>query len=146
MPRNWEHTIHLIVDNYATHNTPSARKWLARHPRFQMHFTPTGASWINQVERYFGLSTSQGIRRGNFRSVKELEKAIMDYNKANNAVPKAFNWVATPDQIFEKLTEALNKRAHATPGKYGVTLASLFCFFGCDDTPQHSKVIRRSWL
>lgn len=98
-------TIHLIIDNYATHNTPSVRKWLARNPRFHMHFTPIGASWINQVERFFGLITSQRIRRGSFRSVKELEKAIMDYIDAHNTEPKAFNWVATPEQIFDKLTE-----------------------------------------
>jgi len=97
--------IHLIVDNYATHNTASVRKWLARNPRFHMHFTPTGASWINQVERFFGLITSQRIRRGSFRSVKELVDAIMDYIHAHNEEPQPFNWVATPEQIFDKLTE-----------------------------------------
>jgi transposase len=97
-------TLHLIVDNYATHNTPAVRKWLARNPRFEMHFTPIGASWINQIERFFGLITSQRIRRGNFRSVKELEKAILDYIDGHNEDPKPFNWTATPEQVFDKLT------------------------------------------
>ena len=101
-------TIHLIVDNYATHNTPSVRKWLVRNPRFHLHFTPVGASWINQVERFFGLITSQRIRRGSFRSVKELKDAIMDYIEAHNKEPKPFNWVATPEQIFDKLSERFN--------------------------------------
>jgi transposase len=101
-------SVHLIVDNYATHNTPAVRRWLARNPRFQMHFTPTGASWINQVERFFGLITSQRIRRGNFRSVKELEKAIMDYIECHNDDPEPFKWVATPEQIFDKISERFN--------------------------------------
>jgi transposase len=101
-------TIHLIVDNYATHNTPAVRKWLARNPRFHMHFTPTGASWINQVERFFGLITSQRIRRGSFRSVKELETAIRDYIEGHNKDPEPFNWTATPEQIFDKLTESFS--------------------------------------
>jgi transposase len=101
-------TIHLIVDNYATHNTPAIRRWLARNGRFEMHFTPTGASWINQVERFFGLITSQRIRRGSFRSVKELEDAIMRYIEAHNLASKTFAWVATPEQIFEKLADSLS--------------------------------------
>ena len=101
-------SVHLIVDNYATHNTPAVRGWLARNPRFHMHFTPTGASWINQVERFFGLITSQRIRRGNFRSVKELEKAIMDYIESHNEAPEPFKWVATPEQIFDKLSDRFN--------------------------------------
>jgi len=107
-PEVGEQEIHLIVDNYATHNTPAVRKWLLRHPRFQMHFTPTGASWINQVERFFGLITTQRIRRGNFRSVKELEEAIMAYIESHNESPGPFKWVATPEEIFEKLTEAFS--------------------------------------
>ena len=83
-------TILLIVDNYATHNTPAVRKWLARNPRFELHFTPTGASWTNQVERFFGLITSQRIRRGSFGSVKELEKATMGYIDGHNENPEPF--------------------------------------------------------
>ena len=101
-------TIHLTVDNYATHTTPAIRKWLARKGRFEMHFTPTGASWINQVERFFGLITSQRIRRGSFRSVKELEEAIMQYIETHNDDSKPFAWVATPEQILEKLADSFN--------------------------------------
>lgn len=99
-------TLHLIVDNYATHNTEAVRKWLARHPRFHLHFTPTGASWLNQIERFFGLITEQRIRRGSFQSVKELVKAIMDYIDAHNKNPKPFVWTKTPEQIFDKITES----------------------------------------
>lgn len=101
-------TLHLIVDNYATHNTPAIRKWLARHPRFHLHFTPTGASWLNQVERFFGLITSQRIRRGSFASVKELEVAIAAYIDEHNADPKPFVWTKTAEQIFEKITESFS--------------------------------------
>ena len=103
----WQ-TIHLIVDNCATHNTPAIREWLACHGCFWMHFTPTGASWINQVERFFGLIIPQGIRRGSFRAVKELEEAIMQCIEAHNERSKPFVWFATPEQIFEKLADRLN--------------------------------------
>jgi transposase len=99
-------TLHLILDNYATHNTEAVRKWLIRHPRFHLHFTPTGASWLNQIERFFGLITEQRIRRGSFQSVKELVKAIMDYIEAHNEDPKPFVWTKTPEQIFDKISEA----------------------------------------
>lgn len=104
-PLQEDETLHLIVDNYATHNTPAVRKWLARHPRFQLHFTPTGASWLNQIERFFGLITEERIRRGNFQSVKELEQAIMEYIEAHNADPRPFMWTATAEEIFDKITE-----------------------------------------
>lgn len=103
-PEKDEETIHLVVDNYATHNTPAIKKWLAKHPRFHLHFTPTGASWLNQIERFFGLITSQRIRRGSFQSVKELEKAILDYIAGHNKNPKPFIWTKTADEIFEKIT------------------------------------------
>ncbi len=99
-------TLHLILDNYATHNTEAVRKWLTRHPRFHLHFTPTGASWLNQIERFFGLITDQRIRRGSFQSVKELVTAIMDYIEAHNEDPKPFVWTKTPEQIFDKITES----------------------------------------
>jgi len=107
-PQRDGETLHLIVDNYATHNTTGVRKWLARNPRFHLHFTPTGASWLNQVERFFGLITSQRIRRGSFSSVKELERAILDYIEANNKDPKPFVWTKTPEQIFDKISESFN--------------------------------------
>ena len=98
--------LHLIADNYATHKHPKVKAWLATHPRFHMHFTPTSASWLNQVERFFGLITEQRIRRGVFHSVAELETAIMDYLDNHNADPKPFVWSKSPGEILEKVARA----------------------------------------
>jgi transposase len=95
--------LHLIADNYATHKHPKVKAWLARHRRFHMHFTPTSASWLNQVERFFGLITEQRIRRGVFHSVAELEAAIHDYLEHHNADPKPFTWTASAVAILEKV-------------------------------------------
>jgi transposase len=95
--------LHLIADNYATHKHPAVRAWLAKHPRFHMHFTPTSASWLNQVERFFGLITQDRIRRGIFKSVGELEAAIQDYLDHHNADPKPFVWTAAAADILEKI-------------------------------------------
>ena len=95
--------LHLILDNYATHSTPAVSAWLARHPRFHFHFTPTGASWINQIERFFGLITEGRIRRGNFASVKELVAAIKACIEEHNTDPKPFIWTKSADQILEKI-------------------------------------------
>ena len=94
---------HLVVDNYATHKHPKVKAWLKRHPRFQLHFTPTSASWINLVERFFGLITSDAIRRGVFRSVAELKTAIEAYLKQHNIEPKPFVWTASAADILEKV-------------------------------------------
>ena len=98
--------LHLIADNYATHKHPAVKAWLAKHPRFHMHFTPTSASWLNQVERFFGLITDKRIRRGVFKSVGELETAIMDYLDQHNAHPKPFAWTKSPGEILEKVARA----------------------------------------
>jgi transposase len=98
--------LHLIADNYATHKHPTVKAWLAKHPRFHMHFTPTSASWLNQVERFFGRITDQRIRRGVFKSVGELESAIMDYLDQHNAQPKPFIWTKSPGEILEKVARA----------------------------------------
>jgi transposase len=95
--------LHLIADNYATHKHPKVKAWLAKHPRFHMHFTPTSASWLNQVERFFGLITQRRIRRGVFHSVAELEAAIDDYLEHHNAHPKPFMWTASAIAILEKV-------------------------------------------
>jgi len=95
--------VHLIADNYATHKHPTVKAWLKRHPRFHMHFTPTSASWLNQVERFFGLITEDRIRRGIFRSVAELEAAIQDYLDQHNADPTPFVWTASAVSILEKV-------------------------------------------
>jgi len=95
--------LHLIADNYATHKHPKVKAWLNKHPRFHMHFTPTSASWLNQVERFFGLITGDRIRRGVFTSVDELEAAIYDYLQHHNANPKPFVWTAQATAILEKV-------------------------------------------
>lgn len=95
--------VHLILDNYGTHKTPTIRRWLVRHPRFHLHFTPTGASWMNLVERWFGLLTDKQIRRGAHRSTRELEAAIMAYLNSNNKNPKPFVWTKTADEIFASI-------------------------------------------
>ena len=95
--------IHVICDNYGTHKTPAIRAWLARHPRFHMHFTPTGSSWINQVERWFGFLTDQMIRRGVHKSVAALEKDIRNWIKEWNKNPKPFVWKKTAEEILNSL-------------------------------------------
>jgi len=95
--------VHLIADNYATHKHPKVKAWLKRHPRFHMHFTPTSASWLNQVERFFGRITAERIRRGVFKSVTELETAIQEYLDHHNADPKPFIWTASTTAILEKV-------------------------------------------
>jgi transposase len=107
--------IHLVMDNYATHKTQGVQNWLARRPHWHVHFTPTGASWLNLVERFFAKITTQRIRRGIFRSVRELEEAINDYLQHHNDNPKPFIWNATPDEIFRKiarLCEGINLSGH----------------------------------
>jgi transposase len=95
--------VHLIADNYATHKHASVRVWLKRHKRFHMHFTPTSASWLNQVERFFGLITEDRIRCGAFKSVTQLEAAIQEYLENHNADPKPFIWTASATTILKKV-------------------------------------------
>lgn len=98
--------LHLIVDNYGTHTHPKVIAWLDKHPRFHMHFTPTSASWLNLVERWFREITDKRIRRGTFRSVDALVAAIMEYLEANNADPKPFVWTASMETILSKVKKA----------------------------------------
>src|SRR5712692_7774165 len=95
--------VHLIADNYATHKHPKVKAWLARHRRFHLHHTPTYASWLNQVERWFALITQQAIRRGSFRSVRELVRKIDDYVTHYNTSNRPFIWTATADSILGKI-------------------------------------------
>jgi len=96
---------HLILDNYGTHKAPRIRRWLAQHPRFHLHFTPTGASWINLVERWFAMLTEKQIRRGVHRSTRELEAAIVDYIQVHNQRPKPFVWTKTADEILASVAQ-----------------------------------------
>ncbi len=92
--------VHLILDNYATHKTPTIQRWLARRPRYHLHFTPTSSSWLNQVERWFAVLTEKQLRRGVFRSTRELEQAIEQYIDQHNAASKPFIWTKTADQLL----------------------------------------------
>jgi transposase len=95
--------IHLILDNYATHKAPSVKRWFERHPEYHLHFTPTSGSWLNQVERFFGKITEKAIRRGVFRSVPALEKAIMEYLADHNENPRPFVWTADAELILSRV-------------------------------------------
>jgi transposase len=95
--------VHLVMDNYGTHKTPSIKAWFARHPRFQVHFTPTSASWLNQVERWFATLTVKYLRRGTHRSTQQLEQAIRQYLEINNAHPKPFTWIKSADDILASI-------------------------------------------
>jgi transposase len=99
-------TLHLIADNYATHKHPAVQQWLAKHPRFNMHFTPTSASWLNMVERFFRDITCERLRRGVFTSVPELEAAINEYVAHHNKNPKPFIWTKSARDILQKVIRA----------------------------------------
>jgi transposase len=104
-----EKSLHLICDNYATHKHPKVKQWLKRHRRFHMHFTPTSASWLNMVERFFRDLAVERLRRGVFRSVAELVQAIEDYVAVHNQNPKPFVWTAKANNILAKVMRA-NRR------------------------------------
>jgi len=101
--------VHLICDNYSTHKSPTITTWLAAHPRFHMHFTPTYSSWLNQVERWFGLLTDKKLRRGAHKSVQALERDIRDWITNWNNNPKPFAWTKTADEILERLASYLQR-------------------------------------
>jgi len=98
--------LHLIADNYATHKHPKVRAWLARHPRFKMHFTPTSSSWLNLVERFFADLTADVVRAGSFASVQELVADINAYLAERNARPVPYKWTAKGETILEKIGRA----------------------------------------
>lgn len=95
--------VHLVCDNYGTHKTPAIRAWMAKHPRFHMHFTPTGSSWINQVERWFGFLTDQMIRRGVHKSVQSLEKDVRAWIADWNTHPRPFLWTKSAEEILDSI-------------------------------------------
>ena len=110
-----EFDVHLIVDNYSTHKTAIIRKWFAKRSRFHVHFTPTYGSWINLVERWFAELTNKRIRRGVFRSVKELESAIREYIDVHNENPTPFVWTKTADQILASIARYARRTIAAHP-------------------------------
>jgi transposase len=95
-----EAEVHLVLDNASIHKAPPIRDWLAKRPRYHLHFTPTSSSWLNQVERFFALLTARRLKRGVHRSVEELEAAVLAYLERHNAEPKPFRWTRTADQIL----------------------------------------------
>jgi len=108
--------IHLVMDNYGTHKTPTIRRWFARRPRFHIHFTPTYASWLNLVERVFAELSQKQIRRGSHRSVPELEAAIHEFLEVRNRDPKPYVWVKTADDILETVTRFAQRTLTAVAG------------------------------
>ena len=98
--------LHLVADNYATHKHPKVRRWLARHPRFHMHFTPTSSSWLNLVERWFRDLTQKRLRRGAFTSVRQLQAAIFEYVEHHNDRTHGYRWKALPQEILAKVRRA----------------------------------------
>jgi len=95
--------VHLILDNLSAHKAPEVRRWLVRHPRFVLHFTPTYSAWLNLVERFFGLLTEHALRRGSHTSIPSLRKAIYEYLEAHNTEGKPFRWTKTADQILDSV-------------------------------------------
>ena len=107
--------VHLIMDNYGTHKTPSVRNWFVRHPRFHVHFTPTSASWLNQVERWFSTLTTKYLRRSTHRSTQALETSIKQYLASYNENPKPFAWAKSADDIIDSIArfcKRINQSAH----------------------------------
>jgi transposase len=105
--------VHLVLDNYATHKTPAIQRWLAAHPRFVLHFTPTGASWLNLVERWFAELTNRKLKRGAHRSVKELNADIRAWIETWNDDPRPFAWTKTADEIFASIQAYLQRINHS---------------------------------
>jgi len=116
--------IHLVMDNYGTHKTPTIKAWFARNPRFHVHFTPTSASWLNQVERWFATLTQNYIRRGTHRSTRQLEQAIRHYLELNNNNPKPFVWSKSADDILARsrgfVCEFLTHHTRFPAGPWGL--------------------------
>ena len=95
--------IHVVLDNLSAHRAPPVQRWLLRHPRVQFHFTPTYASWLNLVERFFGLLTDKALKRGSHTSIAQLRAAILAYVEAHNDRRTSFTWVKTADEILDNM-------------------------------------------
>lgn len=105
--------VHLVMDNYGTHKTPAVRGWLARHPRFKVHFTPTSSSWLNLIERWFALLSERQIKRGTHRSTLELERAIRQYLDTYNEEPKPFVWTKSADEILASVARFCSRTSNS---------------------------------
>ena len=111
VPKNLD--VHIVLDNYSTHKTPAIHRWLAKRPRYHLHFTPTGASWINLVERWFAQLTNKQIRRGVHRSTLALEQTIKSYLDVNNQNPKPFAWTKTADEILASVARFCERTSNS---------------------------------
>lgn len=111
VPRNL--AVHVVLDNLSTHKTPEIKRWLLQHPRFHMHFTPTHGSWLNLVERFFGLVTEHALRRGSHTSTRDLQAAIYEYLEAHNEAPKPFKWTKTADELLASIARFSTRTAAA---------------------------------
>jgi transposase len=111
-----DHDVHLVLDNYGTHKTPLIQRWLAKRPRFHVHFTPTYGSWLNLVERWFAELTTKQLRRGAHRSVAELERAIREFLDMHNDDPQPFVWTKSADEILASIARFAQRTVatHAT--------------------------------
>jgi transposase len=107
--------IHVVLDNLSTHTTPDVRAWLDAHPNIHFHFTPTGSSWLNQIETWFGINTRQAVRRGTFASVQILIRTIRAYIASWNTNPRPFQWTATTDEILAKVRLIEHHRSRNRP-------------------------------
>jgi len=105
--------VHIVLDYYSTHKTQAIQRWLAKRPRYHLHFTPTGASWINLVERWFAELTNKQIRRGVHRSTIALEQAIKTYLELNNKNPKPFTWTKTADEILASIARFCERTSNS---------------------------------
>jgi transposase len=116
-----EFQIHMVLDNFCTHTEPSVRRWLGRHPRFKLHFTPTGASWLNMVEARFGLLTQKQIKRNSFASVQALIRAINEFVEEYQKNPRPFVWTVKADEILRKVAKLrkLQATSNQNAGKKG---------------------------
>jgi transposase len=108
--------LHLILDNYGTHGHERVRRWLAKHPRFVLHFIPTSSSWLNLIERWFAELSQKAVRRGVFHSVEDLQQAIHEFTAAWNADPSPFVWTASVEKILEKLVRSQRRLEQIQPG------------------------------
>lgn len=113
--------IHLIVDNYSTHSAKAVKSWLAKNPRFHLHFIPTHSSWLNEVEAWFSILTTRQIKRGSHHSVAELEAAIDEFLDAWNEDPKPFKWTKTADEILENVSRYCYRTLTAHPNPEGTS-------------------------
>ena len=107
--------VHLVLDNYGTHKTPRIRRWLTKHPRFHVHFTPTYGSWMNLVERWFAALTTKQLRRGTHRSVAALTRAIREFIAVTNDAPKPFVWTKSADEILASIARFAQRTLAAHP-------------------------------